>query len=70
MPLTNHQLDATDLLEQGTYALRRALGELQDLSEQLAAEEAPEGTPSSRSPAETSRTTWPSRAMRGLPPRS
>jgi hypothetical protein len=41
MPQTAHRLDAADLLELGTYSLRRALDSLLDRSQQLAADQEP-----------------------------
>jgi len=41
MPRTAHRLDAADLLELGTYSLRRALDSLLDRSPQPAADHEP-----------------------------
>jgi hypothetical protein len=48
MPLNKHKLCATDLLEQGTYALRRTLDGLQDRSRRLVVEQRPGGAPRER----------------------
>ena len=39
MPRTAHRLDAADLLELGTYSLRRALDSHASLTQRLAAEQ-------------------------------
>jgi len=39
MPLTAHKLEAADLLDHGTFALRRELDQLQHRSQRLVAEQ-------------------------------
>ena len=50
MPQTAHRLDAADLLEDGTYSLRRALDRLANRPRRPAADQLPEHDPTPEQP--------------------